>query len=589
MDNKAVVRRSREDPIFYIERVLREKPWSIQKEIAQSVLVNKRTAVKSCHGAGKSYIAARLAVWFVQNHVNSVVLTTAPSFQQVNDVLWKEIRLAWTKANKDLVVGRLFDGQPRLEVDRTWFASGFSTDDPDNFQGTHAPHVLIIFDEACGISPSIWRSLDGNLTSSHVRFASIGNPIDPANPFRDECSSPNTNVITVSAFDTPNFTKFGITEADMLAGTWQEKITGRLPYPDLVTPEWVAETIQKYGHESAYYQSRVSAEFPEQSSDSLIRMSMVTQAKANKQLVPASVTQVNAGVDVARTGDDETVISAFAWHHDTPQQVLIRTASQQDTEETADQCLVAAADLHSSFPNATITFRVDADGLGAGVYDKLNRFVRDNRARYPWFKVHEIRNGARPRDAEAFLNSRAEMWWSTRTLFEEGRVGLMDDPVQESQLVGIKWRHTPGRDQVAIERKDEAKRRGLKSPDRADALMMALAAVKRRKPIMMFYDRFTGEITDPPPVKRPEPTAVAQTPPVAPPDSSLSTLLHDIITVLDAELPTDATVAELIQEAVDNFAERVPADEAYIREGIEAAAADRGVGLDEFWRRKAAA
>jgi hypothetical protein len=476
-----VVRRSREDSVFYIEKVLGEKPWSIQKQIAESVQTNKRTAVKSCHGAGKSYIAARLTVHFLQNFANSVVLTTAPSFQQVQDVLWKEIRLAWKRANKDIVCGRLLEGQPRLEIDKTWFAHGFATDDPDNFQGTHGPHVLIIFDEACGISPRIWESLDGNLSSEHVRFLAIGNPIDPSNSFFDECASDATNVITISAFDTPNFTAYGVCDADIQAGTWKEKVTGPLPYPELVTPEWAADALAKHGHESAYYQSRVLGEFPQQSTDSLIWMSWVTRAKQlNKTRVPSTVTEVNVGVDVARTGDDETVISAFAWHQDTPHQVMIRTASQQDTEATGDQCITAAKDLHDQYPKAIITFRVDADGLGAGVFDKLRRFQRDNRKDYAWLKVHEVRNGAKPRSPEAFLNMRAEMWWATRKLFEDGRVGLMDDPLQESQLVGIKFRHTPGRDQVQIERKDEMKKRGLKSPDRADALMMALAKVGRQ-------------------------------------------------------------------------------------------------------------
>jgi hypothetical protein len=170
-----------------------------------------------------------------------------------------------------------------------------------------------------------------------------------------------------------------------------------LPYPELVTPEWVAERLTKHGHESAYYQSRVLGEFPQQSTDSLIWMSWVTKAKKiNEHRVPAAaVTQVDVGVDVARTGDDETVISAFAWHEDTPHQVAIRTATQQDTEATADQCITAANDLHAGYPAATIIFRVDADGLGAGVFDKLRRYARDHRTDCPWLKVFEVRNGGK--------------------------------------------------------------------------------------------------------------------------------------------------------------------------------------------------
>jgi hypothetical protein len=76
---------------------------------------------------------------------------------------------------------------------------------------------------------------------------------------------------------------------------------------------------------------------------------------------------------------------------------MIRTATQRDTEATADQCLQAANDLHEQYPKATISFRLDADGLGAGVYDKLKRVRRGQATKYTWPKVREIRNGAKAR------------------------------------------------------------------------------------------------------------------------------------------------------------------------------------------------
>jgi hypothetical protein len=489
MDKKPaldIVRLSQDDPIWYIRNVLGETPWSIQRRIVESVRVNKRTAVKSAHGVGKSFIAARTAVWFLQNFENSVVLTTAPSFNQVNDILWKEIRLAWGRANKGVLAGRLFAGQPRLEVDKTWFCHGFATDDPDNFQGTHAPHVLIIFDEACGISPAIWNALDGNLTSDHCRFLAIGNPTDPANPFFNECASDATQVFTISAFDSPNFTELGITESDMLDGSWQQKVRESLPFPGLVGPEWVSEALAKHGRGSGWYQSRVLGEFPQQSTDALIHMSWVDHARSLRLPHGANVTQVSVGVDVARYGDDETVISAFAWWDDLAYQVLIRGTTQEDTQQSADRTLSAAMELHRQFPHASIDVRIDADGLGAGVFDAVRRAMEAD-ARLPeprlrWLSVYEVHNGAKARHPESFINARAEMWWATRNLFEDGRVGIMNDPLQETQLVGITFRHTPGRDQVQIERKDEMKKRGLKSPDRGDALMMALAVTKKPVP-----------------------------------------------------------------------------------------------------------
>ena len=81
----------------------------------------------------------------------------------------------------------------------------------------------------------------------------------------------------ISAFDTPNFTHFGITEIDILSGEWRQKVTGPLPHPYLVTPHWV-ERMTKKGTDSPFYQSRVLAKFPSQEPDTLIPLDWIDEA-----------------------------------------------------------------------------------------------------------------------------------------------------------------------------------------------------------------------------------------------------------------------------------------------------------------------
>jgi hypothetical protein len=84
------------DPTGWINERLGEFIWSKQRDIAESVRDNRRTAVKSCHDAGKSFISSRIATWWIDTHPpgEALVVSTAPTYQQVHAILWEEIRKA---------------------------------------------------------------------------------------------------------------------------------------------------------------------------------------------------------------------------------------------------------------------------------------------------------------------------------------------------------------------------------------------------------------------------------------------------------------------------------------------------------------
>ncbi len=439
------------DPAHFIENILGDDLWGKQQEICAAVRDHSRTSVRSCHGAGKTYTAARIGLWFSFSFPHSLVLTTAPTFRQVERILWKELRVAYRGSRATL--GGFLRKVPALEIDDDWFAIGFSTDDPDAFQGHHQESVLVVFDEASGIDRDLWVSADSVLTSANCRMLSIGNPTDPTSQFFDEFKLPDVAKISISAFQTPNFTHFGISEADVIDGSWRAKITARLPQPKLITPEWVADKVLRWGPDSPLWKARVKGEFPDTGTDNLIPLSWI-EAAAARELEPAE--PIELACDVARFGDDETVIGGRAG----PFYRGIYHEHNQDLMRTAGEVVRALLDSGASIA------KIDEVGIGAGVLDRL---VEQGRP------VVGINAGKAAKDPERFVNARAEMYWGLRERFEprEGAIDIdADDDELHSQLASLKYK-VDSRGRVQIESKEEAKKRGLPSPDRVDTMAMA--------------------------------------------------------------------------------------------------------------------
>ncbi|MDI6877582.1 MAG: hypothetical protein QMC96_12525 [Methanomicrobiales archaeon] len=453
-DVAAVLRRAQADPVWWVREVLGHEPWSKQVEVLESVRDHHKTAVKSCHAGGKSFIAADAALWFLYTHRPSLVITTAPTDRQVRGILWKEIRTSHQRARYPLG-GTLLTQE--LKLDEDWWAWGFTAPeyDPDRFQGFHAIYLLVVVDEASGVSEEIFDAINGVLTSDQSRLLLIGNPTNPAGSFAKAFKTPGTAKVSISAFDTPNFTAFGITEQDILAGTWESKITQDLPAPYLVTPRWVADRLQEWGRSSPLYTAKVLGQFPTAGDDTLIPLHWI-EAAIERTLPPGIPEEL--GVDVARFGSDETVIV----HRRGPVARIRKVIPFGDTMETAGHVVVALRDTGAT------RAKVDAVGVGAGVYDRLKELGHP---------VEEMQSGEAAADSERYANARAEWWWGLRTRFEEEEIDLEDDEKLVAQLSNIRYKLN-SRGQILIESKDDMKKRGLPSPDRADALMLTFAVPK---------------------------------------------------------------------------------------------------------------
>lgn len=236
--------RASRDPVFKAREVLGWWPWSKQREILWSVRNHPRTAVPSAHGLGKTATAARVVLDFVTEGPCRVI-TTAPIWSQVEELLWAEIGVAHRDARIP-IGGELI--KTKLTFDRDWFAVGFSTDEAERFAGHHAPRLLLVVDEASGVDEKIYIAAKGFLTASHgARVLLIGNPTKPAGTFFRACREASPyNVIQMSAYDSPNITGERVPAA----------VGAALP-----TLQWIEEMEEEYGRDSPEFRVRVMGEF----------------------------------------------------------------------------------------------------------------------------------------------------------------------------------------------------------------------------------------------------------------------------------------------------------------------------------------
>jgi len=458
---------SRGDPVAWVE-AMGDEPWEKQKEILRAVVEHTHVAVRSCHGAGKDWTAARAALHFFRHHIPCLVLTTGPTDRQVKGILWKEIALVYRKAG--FTDCQLNMQELKGAVD--WYMIGFTAPQRDEtrFQGFHEKWILVIVDEAAGVSPEIYASIEGVLSSEGAHLLEIGNPTDPLSGFAYSFKDPDVFKIAISAFDTPNFTEFGITEEDIKNDTWKEKIgDSPLPNPKLVTPAWVARVTRKWGVTSSLYKSRVLGQFPDEAPDSLIPLSWVERcvlADDDFEAASRDGLPVELGVDVARSNDgDHTVIILRRGDY----AKIIWSVQTKDTMNIVGRCVSLRAQHRAT------RIKVDDIGVGGGVVDRLRELNEPVVAA----------NCSLPSDAldETYCNRKAEWLWGLRRRYETGKIILLESSKEEmaGELTAFRWAQD-SRGRIKIESKAEMKKRlHGRSPDHADALAIAFAEPEEKK------------------------------------------------------------------------------------------------------------
>ncbi len=459
MDLK-IRQQARKYPDWWIETVLGGNLWRMQKAIAQSVFYYPRTTVRKCESSGGSYTAARIVLAFLYNFPPATVVTTAPTNRQVEDILWREIKVAFA-SSKMALEGHITTR--KLDISDDWFAVGFATDEPERMLGYHNVNVLVVGDEAAGLSDDIFRAIENPLSAGNTHELLLGNPTQSVGAFRDTFNSDLYRKFHITAFDTPNLASFGITQEDIENDTWQEKWNGQeLPYPQLISPQKVAERYKNWGKGSYLYVVFVLGDFPDAGVNNLISLSDIEFAMSRELEKKEYDKQLRvAALDVARYGDDEScficrqgnkLFEPTTWGH-------------QETGYTVGRTVRLIKEYRP------VRTYIDVVGFGAAVYDILKKEIGGE------FTILEFDSGKPALDTERYLNRRAEGWWEFNQKLTDGELDLPQSDKLKAQLSDIRYTYNT-KGLLQIESKEDAKSRGSKSPDVGDATMMTFC--KRR-------------------------------------------------------------------------------------------------------------
>lgn len=386
-----------------------------------------RIAVASGHGIGKTALVSWIIHWFISTRPKCAGVVTANTKNQLVQKTWRELNL-W---NKRAIHGHWFDWSAtkfcfKAEPD-TWFISAvpWSEHNSEAFAGLHAEHVLVIFDEASAVADTIWDVSEGAMTTPGALWIAFGNPTRNTGRFR-EC-----------------FGRFRHRWHTRQIDSRQAKMANK---------KQIQQWIEDWGEDSDFVRIRVRGEFPKASSTQFISTEYVEAALVRKdhQIISPKV----MGVDVARFGDDQSVILLREGNTVT----LIRRYRGLPIDQFSNH--VAAA-INEFQPDAVF---IDGVGVGGGVVDIL----RGNK-----FKVTDVVSGATPIEPKKYANLRAEMWGKMRDWLQHYGC-LPDDRELRDDLIALEYGFN-NQGAIQLEKKEDVKSRGLASPDVADALAMTFA------------------------------------------------------------------------------------------------------------------
>ena len=462
---KKVVR----DPVRFAAQILGVELWELEVEILRSIQTNRRTAIKACHGVGKTFILAVAVPWWLARYEEGIVLTTAPTLRQVETQLWREIRSLVGRAKVPYTEQEPNAAKLKFRGDNN-FALGLSTDQAENFQGYHAKQVLIIADEAPGIEPAIWDAIDGIMAGGKVHIVMACNPTRPSGPFFDAFNQQRGlwNCITMDAFDSPNLKGLELEQLLQMDPRKGGPLDDN-PIPYLVSKRWVYEQYQVWWHgdeaSSPNWLSRVRGQFPDQAEGALIKLSWLERAKRRAIEAPVQDTggRLIAGVDVGG-GEAETVVYLCELGKSNPKVLKFGAWRGEDTRGQVVAFL-------KPYRDRLTQVRVDADGVGHSFWLHLRDQGLPAKGVHVGLPVESAPGSNNP--SERFFNQKAQFYQRLADLLEGDALDGLRDETTIGQLAGILREFDPS-GRTKIESKENARQRGVRSPDRAEALMLAL-------------------------------------------------------------------------------------------------------------------
>lgn len=518
----------------YIETVHGENIEDYFKPIIEAVddPIYQRIAIKACHAVGKTFGMARIIEALMSTNDYIKIISTAPTYRQVHDLLWKEIHSAYEKKPAMFRRGQL--NQTEWWVNSETFARGFSpqkrvkaesgqgTDSA--FQGYHAKYwTVVVFDEAVGVDPQIWEQVEGLLTSGvRILFLAIANPTSRNCKFFKCFSDRAWKTFSITCFDTPNLIASNINsiediekEVEYILSLDDEEALERLasypcPRPYLVNTRWVIEKAIEWGVDHPLFMGKVLGEFPDEDGDVLVSEQNIRTAQNREGKDLSNETIGFVGLDVARFGVDKSVLTSMV----STEQITKKTMAKNDTNQVVGHTINFIEDLQKKFPKVK-KWRLAVDGgFGHGVIDRLKelkkegeplKYSKDKKEFSPenirigkvlssveileinfgstdWitFNYGWVDEASRKRkqsdrkvqeDRENYCNFKAKMF-DLLSLDIKRIIKMIPDPVFMKQLPTIR-KDVDSKGRLKIESKEDYKdRTGETSPDEADSFAL---------------------------------------------------------------------------------------------------------------------
>lgn len=483
-----------------------------QVEICNLLLGRPVVNVPAAHGVGKDFLAARLIIWFVFA-VGGRAFTTAPTEQQVKDILWYEVRTAYDKSRALLGGER---GELFLRYSEAAKAVGFTSREysTDSFQGKHGDKLLFVLDEANGISQEIDDGAMSCITGANNHLLRIGNPVAGGTAFESACS---TTSYPIPVWTHPNIA-WAYEQDDNGMHRLKPEVAEKICWPEgpdedgeLIMPQhlwpddcprdvipgavsiaWVERVRRNKGEDSAFWQGRVEARFPTDQIRSIIPRSYWLAARARYDRDPdywdsrAREAMPRHGLDV---GDGNDPHAWAMWRgpvfYSVKEQPTV--GDREDTARAVDWALDTILERNQG------SIAIDCVGVGSGVYSHTVRGIKQR----PWkssAKAYAVNFGLSGSHVNPqFKNLRAQQYWALRIALEEGEVACapLGKRVEEKLFSGFaKIPYYEGRVIYLPEKRELRTSKFLgRSPDSEDATVMGFnvpvilkgAAAPRRK------------------------------------------------------------------------------------------------------------
>lgn len=430
--------RYRDDPVAFSTIVVGMEPLPWQAEVMQAIASGeRRLSIRSGHGVGKSSCAAVLLLWYLLTRYPVKVLVTAPTASQLYDALMAEAKRRLKEMPSalsgllDVTVDRIVLRSSPTEA----FVSArtSSKEKPESLAGAHSEFVMLIVDEASGVPEEVFEAAAGSMSGHNAVTLLLGNPVRGSGFFYK-------------------------THHQLVSDWWTRKVS--CVNNPLVAEDFLTDMAARYGDASNAYRVRVLGEFPQADEDTLIPLHLI-EAAITRDIAESPSAAVVWGVDCARYGSDRSAL------------IKRRGATLVEKGKTwrDKSTMELSGIIMNEFESTPIIDRpteicVDSIGIGAGVVDRL-------------IELDLPARGVNVAESSSmnlkYLRLRDELWGRAREWFESRECVIPDDESMVAELSAPRFSFT-STGKIRIESKDEMRKRGIVSPDIADAFCLTFAS-----------------------------------------------------------------------------------------------------------------